>query len=183
MNRPKNIKEYLVRSIITRNHYRDEEITNLRKDAAELKVFKHDYVCALCNYVQGYNEGTQLHCDLCTIMCCVDCDDNTGYFEDTEQGLLCPICRADNECNVCVENPKPYECNVCDKTMCDTCSVERICTCGMINIYCSEPCATLFIKPDKCGVCEDPCCSHNEHLWQFYDHKPICKKCLSGGLV
>jgi len=181
MNKPKNITEAIARSIIVRNYYRDKEFIQLQKDSIELKQFKTENVCILCKDIVGQYDDVY-HCDKCGQACCSDCDSNNHYFIELPHNTFCTPCVAD-KCQVCHDNTRDYECNVCPRSMCDECIITKHCTCGKSSIYCSNLCAGLFIEPLKCWICRRACCSHNEHTWNYDEGVPVCKDKLACSFI
>jgi len=177
MDKPKNITEFIARSILRRIHNRDEELIKLRKDAIELAQIKKDNMCIMCKEIFGQYDDI-VHCDHCGQICCSDCDIDHQYMIDVPEGTFCTPCVAD-KCQICHEGPRTYECNVCPQSMCQTCVIIKECPCGKSNIYCSQTCAALFIKPLKCWVCRRCCCSHNEHTWHYEERVVVCKDTLN----
>jgi len=178
--KPKNIIEAIARSVIVRNYFRDKEFIKLQKDSIELQLFKRENVCILCKDILGPRDDVY-YCENCDQACCVACDNIHNHLIEIPQGMYCTPCVSD-KCQICHDNNRDYECNICPKSMCDDCVITKHCTCGKSNIYCSNTCTGLFIEPLKCWICRRPCCSHNEHTWHYEEGVPICKdknKCTS----
>ena len=69
MNTPKNIKDWLARSVIVRNHHRDEEMQ-------ELRAWSKEFQCHECKlqFTRGeiFSGDTSI-CNKCCFIFCTDC--------------------------------------------------------------------------------------------------------------
>lgn len=169
VSKPKNLKEFLARSLIVRIDQADLEKQLLKHEVIELRKFKQKNVCVICQDVIGEHLERYE---------CVECGNVTcdGDYHANERGVilgrkndvaiyLCADCDK-MRCNKCLrQNIKTFNC-MCGFKICNKCAVAGPCICGAIDMYCSERCVKFEADEVETCQCGTALCVHNEAISQ-----------------
>jgi hypothetical protein len=143
MNNPKNITEFMARSLLVRLHNNDQqEIARLKAQVEQLKINEfHD------------------SCDSCGTLLCDKCDEhsisNIGMYNkskycETCSSRHCEMCGKPADNNYC-HNPE------CDIGTCEECTQRSECsTCRAFIQTCDTVCQGYVYN--KCDVCQADTC-------------------------
>jgi len=192
-SKPKNLKEFVARSLIVRIDQADLEKKLLIAELAELRAFKKKNVCVICQDVIG-EQFERYECIKCGYVTCdSDYHVNGGVVLGHKNGVAIYLCADCDKmrCNKCLrQNIKTVTC-VCDIKICNECSIVDICMCGAVNLYCSEKCAKFENDEIKTCTCGTVLCAHNEAVsadptekgWKLCDNRACYAKICNCGLA
>jgi hypothetical protein len=129
MNRPKNIQELIIRSIVAR----DKSVTELRERVEILEERCRKYLCKEC-HTPFDTIYRALRCEGCKYRWC-----RTHDTELIEMKPSCFYCRecASKLCVVCDRDGAIYKCD-CGNLVCDFC-IAKVCDYSG-KVYCSMAC-------------------------------------------
>lgn len=193
-SKPKNLKEFIARSLIVRIDQADLEKKFLKAELAELRAFKKKNVCVICQDVIG-EHLERYECIVCGY---VTCDSD---YHANERGVvlgrkndvaiyLCADCDK-MRCNKCLrQNVKTFQC-ICDMNVCNECAIVRTCKCSEISQYCSERCAQFEADEIETCPCGTVFCPHNKAIsadptekgWQSCPNSACHAKICNCGLA
>lgn len=132
--KPTSLKQYLAKSIIVRQHARDEELRNLRQENKELRSELKRAFCYICEDGICPNE----------VATCEHCDNTMCSFERHNDivwsccgTFICEDC-INNYCSQCgKETTALYQCQICA----EKCKVCESCIYTENGVkYCSQYC-------------------------------------------
>lgn len=194
--KPRNITEFLAKSVLVRNHDRDEKLQRLQALVLETN----------CSNCMGVLPPITAPCKFCGKKYCDALTDGSQFGEDDDGGFIITcymkhmmafredsvVCRdcAKKYCYDCDANvPNRIECGVCCHALCNNCSylTPTLCICGE-KLYlcgeCSEQGSDLFIDASShsCDYCDKELCMHGLNKeWVNYGpfDNAICNKCIS----
>lgn len=157
--KPKNIAEFIARSVIVRQHTRDEELH-------ALKQFKLNHTCSECDYVFGDNHPVE-KCIICENICCKHCSDWDGGDDFMCSNCIVVPC---SKCNIPIsrDDRDNINCKGCfslisETNICKNCMIKRICPCGVEDLYCNDECYGIdAVDYDDCSKCGTPYTSESD---------------------
>lgn len=174
--KPTSFKQYLAKSVIVRANWLTKELQELERLRAWEKISK----CYNCDDLVSRTESTTCafccnrNCgrDQCAMFCGFDNTDDPMCNECSKK--RCALCYKVSTLTKCI---MPY----CTSWVCDECTKNVVCSCGIKSRYCSERCFT-DCNPDVCYNCDRSICPHDGSAYipcLYPDcNSTICRKCF-----
>jgi len=178
--KPTSFKEYLAKTLIVRANWLTKEFEELERLRAWEKCSK----CYDCGELVSRNKAVS--CSFCDNTNC--CNDRCPMFYgiDENNDPMCNVC-SKKRCAICYKLNKLTKCEMicCTSWVCDDCTEDIVCSCGIRNRYCSDRCiiAGNNYYPERCYNCDIVICPHqsDNNSCMYHDcENTICKKCYNG---
>lgn len=180
--RPTSFKEYFVKSLIVRANWLTKELQELER----LRAWEKKSKCYECGELVSRHKSVS--CAFCdNTSCCNDsCPMSMFYGFDENNDPMCNDC-SKKRCAICYKINKLTKCDMqyCTAWICDDCTEDIVCSCGIKNRWCSERCYNDSNEnPEKCYNCDIAICRHNksdDNPCVYRDcENTICTKCFNG---